>query len=144
MSIWVSSSYLPYLFREKYNYLHDLIWLYSHHSYKCICIPWFFLVNFERNTNIPRRKNKQRKKNTWLDYSNNFCYCSSLLFFVCQYTCFVSYRISVISMPLCLSERRSAYVGRFRKKNIGDFFCTKMMMMTGCVYTFPHEIFTTS
>lgn len=115
MSIWASSSYLPYLFREKYNYLHDLIWLYSHHSYKCICIPWFFLVNFERNTNIPRRKKAEKKKHlTWL--LQQLLLLLVFTFFVCQYTCFLSYRISVISMPLCLSERRSAYVGRFRKK----------------------------
>lgn len=122
MSIWVSSSYLPYLFREKYNYLHDLIWLYSHHSYKCICIPWFFLVNFERNTNIPRRKNKQRKKNTWLDYSNNFCYCSSLLFFrmSIHLFCIVSYLCDIYATMSLWKKIRLC--GSLQKKKHRRFF----------------------
>lgn len=83
----------PYLFREKYNYLHDLIWLYSHHSYKCICIPWFFLVNFERNTNIPRRK-KAEKKTLDLTTPTTFAIArlyffrmSIHLFFIVSYLC---------------------------------------------------------
>ncbi len=90
---------------------------------------------------------KKEKKET-LDLTTPTTFAIARLYFFFRMSIHL-FLYLVISMPLCLSERRSAYVGRFasEKNFIGEYFLYEDDVDDDdriCMYTFPHEIFTTS